>query len=173
MTSPGVSAEPTGSLAPAILILGSLLVLTAGVLAGANPLYLAILTAATSLVATKFRAITRWHMLLGIVVAVILFIPIRRYELVADLPFDLEPYRIAVGLLVVIWLSGLLINPDVRLRGTPLDAPLILFAFAVLGSVVTGVGYIQEQALAADVLKEVLFLASFYLVFYLDRKSVV
>lgn len=166
MTSPGVSVERAGPLAPAVLISASLALLTAGVLAGADPRPLALLTAAATLVAFQYGTLMRWHVLLGAVVAVILFIPIRRYQFTVDLPFDLEPYRIAVGILVVLWLSALLIDPDVRLRGTALDGPLILFAFAVCGSVITGVGYIEEQGLASDVLKKILFLASFFLVFY-------
>ncbi|MBA2643268.1 MAG: O-antigen ligase family protein, partial [Actinobacteria bacterium] len=141
--------------------------LTAGVIAGADPLPLAVLTAFATLVAFQFGVLTQWHVLLGVVVAIILFVPIRRYGLAADLPFDLELYRIGVALLVALWLSALLIDPEVRLRGTPVDGPLILFAFAVLGSIVTGTGLIERLGLASNVLKDVLFLASFYLVFYL------
>ncbi len=166
MTSPGVHVERGGPLAPAMLIAGSLALLTAGVVAGADPRVLALLTVATSLVASRYGALTRWHVLLGAVVAVILFVPIRRYQFGVDLPFDLEPYRIAVGILVALWLSALLIDPSVRLRGTAMDAPLAFFAFTVLGSVVVGIGHIEELGLASNVLKKILFLASFYLVFY-------
>lgn len=142
------------------------MLLTAGVLAGADPLPLAALTFVATVVAFKYGVLSQWHALLGAVVVVILFIPIRRYQLSAELPFDLEPYRIAVALLVLLWLSALLIDSDVRLRGTVLDGPLILFAFAVIGSIVTGISYIEDEELASEVLKKSIFLASFYLIFY-------
>ena len=42
-----------------------------------------------------------WHGLLAGLILVILFIPIRRYSLPGNLPFELEPYRLLVIVLLV------------------------------------------------------------------------
>ncbi len=44
-------------------------------------------------------------------ILVILFIPIRRYSLPGNLPFELEPYRLLVALLLVGWGASLLVDP--------------------------------------------------------------
>jgi O-antigen ligase len=127
-----------------------------------------------------YRSLVRWHTLLGLIVLIILLIPIRRYKLGGNLPFDLEPYRIAVALIVTLWIGALLADRQVRLRRSFLDGPLLLFLFAVAGSIVTNVsridfatlylstdGYWTLAGLSGDVLKKVLFLGSFFLVFYM------
>src|SRR4051812_12308529 len=48
----------------------------------------------------SYRALFKWHNLLSTLLVVILFIPIRRYTLGSGLPFELEPYRLFVGLLL-------------------------------------------------------------------------
>ena len=51
-------------------------------------------------------------------ILVILFIPIRRYSLPGNLPFELEPYRLLVMLLLVGWGASLLVDPRIRFRRT-------------------------------------------------------
>ncbi|MCP9485251.1 MAG: hypothetical protein MSC30_05295 [Gaiellaceae bacterium MAG52_C11] len=120
-----------------------------------------------SLLAVGHRALTRWHALIGAIGLVILFIPIKRYEFAdVSLPFDLEPYRIAVAGVVAVWLSSLLIDPRVTIRRSGFEGPLLLFGLAVLGSILTNFDRITTLDLATNVTKELLFLASFYLVLY-------
>lgn len=123
--------------------------------------------------------VIRWEALVGAVLLVVLFVPIKRYKFVVDLPFDLELYRVVLGLVIGIWILALLGDRRVRLRGSFLDAPLMLFLGAVLGSLLFNLGtlteqktrilngaYFARQELAGDVLKEILFLLSFVLAFY-------
>lgn len=122
----------------------------------------------------------RWDVLVGLLVVVILFIPIRRFVLPGDFGFQLEPYRLLVAVLFGAWGSSLLIDPRVRLRRTGLEAPLWLFVVAAFGSILVNLDYLKNGAqyvdpvtrivsqgsLESNVVKALTFFASFVLVFY-------
>ena len=95
----------------------------------AAPIAGAILVAA---VAVR-RPYVPWVHLLTVLLMVILFIPIRRYRIAGDLPFQLEPYRVLVALIVGAWVAALLVDPKVKLRRTGLELPVGLLLFAVVG----------------------------------------
>ena len=57
-----------------------------------------------------------WSHVLLVLLLVILFVPIRRYRIPGDLPFQLEPYRVLVGLIVLGWIASLLVDPRMRIR---------------------------------------------------------
>jgi O-antigen ligase len=135
-----------------------------------------VLAAATS-VRTSF---IRWEYLIAGVILVVLFVPIKRYKFVVNLPFDLELYRMVLAFVIALWLLALLVDRRVRLRGSFLDKPLGLFLFAIFGSIFFNLSrlvdtpylivqgsYLAREELSTDVLKKVLFLLSFYLMFYL------
>ena len=105
-----------------------------------------------------------WPVLLCLVIAVVLFVPVARYSMAIDLPFGLELYRIAVALVLVVWVASLVVDPNVRLRRTPLDAPVALIVAASLGSVV--VNYGRVAPLASEVLKSLTLFLSFIIFFY-------
>jgi O-antigen ligase/polysaccharide polymerase Wzy-like membrane protein len=125
-----------------------------------------VVTAAVTLGILGHRTLLRWPTLLALLILVILFIPIRRYTVAGNLPFQLEPYRILVGLVVAAWISSMLIDPRVRLHPSGLDAPLLLFALAILLSVVVNGSQIETRGVQTDVLKAITFFASFLLLFY-------
>lgn len=110
------------------------------------------------------RVLWEWQSLLVTLVAVILFIPIRRYGVPVRLPFELEPYRIVVAFIATGWLTSLLIDPRVRVRRTGFEAPLGLLLVAVLGSEVANPG--RVTAFSSLVVKKLTFLASFAIIFY-------
>jgi polysaccharide biosynthesis protein PslJ len=123
--------------------------------------------------------VVRWETLVSAVVLVVLFVPIKRYKFVVDLPFDLELYRVVLALIVGLWILALLADRRVRLRGSFLDRPLLLYFAAILGSLLFNLSsltrqdtrilrgaYFAREELAGDVLKEILFLFSFVLMFY-------
>lgn len=158
---------PAEPLAATLVLATSLLLLAVAVVAGLPLLETSAVVAAVSVAAVGYRTLLQWRALLAMLVVVILFIPIKRYRLPADLPFELEPYRIAVALIAVCWITSLLIDPRVRLRRTGLEAPLALFAIAALGSVIANEPRINELGVNAKVMKELTFFASFFLVAYL------
>ena len=59
-----------------------------------------------------------WRVLLGALVIVIVFVPIRRYTFATGLPIQLEPYRVLAAMLLVGWGASLLVDTRVRLRLT-------------------------------------------------------
>ena len=73
--------------------------------------------------ALAHRWLVRWDVLIGLLILIVLFIPIRRFVLPGNLPFQLEPYRVFVALLVAAWGTSLLVDPRVRLRRTGFDTP--------------------------------------------------
>jgi O-antigen ligase len=111
------------------------------------------------------KPVLEWrHLLVGLLL-VILFIPIRRYRVPGDLPFQLEPYRVVVALLVAGWIASLLVDPAVRLRRSGLELPIVLVGITTVASVLANPQ--RVNALQPTVLKSLTFLLSFVLVFYL------
>lgn len=106
-----------------------------------------------------------WIWALGLVLVVVLFIPIRRYAFSVDLPFELEPYRAVVALVMSVWLLSLLAQDDVRLLRSGIDTPLLLFSFALVGSLAANPARLSEYQSAA--IKAVTLTLSLLLVFYL------
>ncbi len=149
-----------------MVVLAALLILTCAVVVGhgirlATPL--AAIAVAGSIAATKLRS---WRALISVIVLVILFIPVNRYTLPASLPIRLEPYRLAVAIVALFWLTSALIDPRVRLRGTGvIDAPLVLYLLAVAGSEIVNNG--RVSTVAPDVVKALLFLVSFIVILFL------
>jgi hypothetical protein len=127
----------------------------------------ALALAIACVIAAGHRTLLRWHVLLASMLLVILFIPIKRYELPGNLPFDLEPYRLAVALVMGGWLVSLLVDPRVRARASGLDGPLWLIALSALGSALINGHRIDTLAVGGDVTKGLTFLLSYVLVFYL------
>lgn len=143
-----------------------------------------------SVAAVGYRTHVRWDVVIAFILLVVLVIPIKRYEFAVDLPFDLEPYRLVIGLLLGIWVAALLVDPRVSLRSSALDGPLILIGLSVIGSVALNPGWITEfniysswvgsdwtnllrgaegipyADVSNDVTKALLFFVSFYLVYY-------
>jgi hypothetical protein len=172
---PHFDREPSPA---AVAILICLIALTAAV---ATDKAVAPVAAITVLVASCLLAgvtfLARWDVLLAGLVGIVLFVPIKRYKLPGNLPFDLELYRIVIAFIVVVWVMSLLVDRRVVLRRTFLDVPLIAIGFAMLGSFLTNLGRISGQdqdpgvstnlSLADEVTKAVLLFVSIIVVFYL------
>ncbi len=105
-----------------------------------------------------------WSRILMWLLLVILFIPIRRYKLPGGGAFGLEPYRIVVAMVIAAWSASLLIDPRVRLRKSGLDGPLLAIMLLVFASIVVNPARATE--LQGVVIKQVTFLASFFIIFY-------
>jgi len=179
-----------GAFFPATLVMSGLAVLGLATLSGRAVAPAAGLLVVVTVLAAAHRFMLRWEVLVATLLVVVLVIPIKRYEFVVSLPFDLEPYRIVTATLIALWIAALLVDPDVRLRRSALDGPLLFFGLAVIASVAlnpesitrfnlvgsfigTGVGdrvidfsQVPYLDVSDNVTKELLFLASFYLAFY-------
>ena len=95
---------------------------------------------------------------------IILFVPIRRYSLPASLPFNLEPYRIAVGLLIAAWFMTALIDRRVTFRRSGLEAPLFTYLFVIVLSLIANTG--RVNAVGTFAVKNLTFLVSYVIVLY-------
>jgi polysaccharide biosynthesis protein PslJ len=108
------------------------------------------------------RILLAWQTLLGLILAVILFIPIRRYTVGGGLPIELEPYRILIAIVLACWLLALAADPGVRLVPTGFAKPMLLLAVAIVGSLAFNLTRANEAS--AFVVKQVSFFASYLLV---------
>jgi hypothetical protein len=127
-----------------------------------------IAVAVTALIA--YRRLLSWPALIALILLVILFVPMKRYSLPSSLPFHLEPYRLIVAFVLVGWLASLLIDPRVNFKRTLLDKPLTLFIFAALFSLIFNKA--RVNSVSPDVVKKLVFFASFILVLYLVASSI-
>jgi hypothetical protein len=133
----------------------------------ARPTVVAPLVLVLLLLGLTYKVLLPWQGLLTAVVAVIFFIPVKRYSLLPSaLPFSLEPYRVLIALVAAAWLTSLLVDPRVRLRRSGLEPPMILFGIAALASVGVNGGRIAELGVSSAVVKTLTFWLSFFLLFY-------
>ncbi len=117
--------------------------------------------------AATYRALLQWRAMIGLIIATILFIPIRRYTLPVNLPFQLEPYRIIVMLVAGAWCASLLAEPAVRFRRTGLEGPLLLLLVAVGLSIAANSDRVVGLHLQTEVIKELSFFVTYLVVTYL------
>jgi O-antigen ligase len=150
---------------PVGIVIGSLGVLVATVLIGVSTELALVFVVLAMLASLSRTAYLRWPHLIGALILVILFIPIRRYALPANLPFQLELYRLVVGLLVLGWFAGLLVDSRVRFRRTGFEAPIAVILGALIASVLANPGRVAGAS--AEVNKALMFFVSFFLVLYL------
>ena len=106
-----------------------------------------------------------WRWLVGLFLLVVLFIPPRRYAIPAGLPFELDPYRLVLAALLVVWLLSALSDVTMRLRQSGLLGPLLMFGLAVVGSLAANLG--RVSAYETTVVKVLSVLIGFFLVFFL------
>jgi hypothetical protein len=162
-----LGAAERGPIAASATVLAALTTLSFAVFSGLPVMKVAPMVALVVTAAVAYRALLAWRTQLAAVVLVILLIPIRRYTLPVNLPFQLEPYRILVALVAGAWLSSMLIDPRVRLRRTLLEPPLFALVLVILGSVALNGGRIQQLGVGVIVVKRITFLVSFLIVVYL------
>lgn len=160
-------AAERGPIASSAVVVGALAVLAVAVFTGLRTLEIAPVIAVTILAALAYRWLLAWRTLIAATILVILLIPIRRYEMPGNLPFELEPYRFLVAIVAAGWLASLLADPRVRFRGSLLDKPLVVIAFAAAASIIVNGDRVQSSDIGSVVGKDLTFLLSFFIVFYL------
>lgn len=131
---------------------------------GVSPAPIVVVGLLLLILAMTWRAAVGWQSLLALIVLVILFIPIRRYQMPGHLPFELELYRILVVLVAFGWLLALLVQPGVRLRSSGLEAPLAAVAVAAVASEIANPG--RVASVSSYSVKALMYLASFLLIFF-------
>ena len=116
-----------------------------------------------ALVASQ-ATVLRWPAVVILILSVMLFVPIGRYSIPINLPFELELYRLAVAIVLAAWAGSLLVDARVQLRRSPFQRSLLIILCATFGSIVVNAGRVVP--LGSAVLKETTFFLSFVLVHY-------
>jgi polysaccharide biosynthesis protein PslJ len=159
-----------GERGPAIsaaVVVASLAVLALTVVVGYPAAQVCPAVIAVVVAAVGYRELLRWPPLIAAMILVILFIPIKRYALPGNLPFDLEPYRLLMLVIISLWAVSLLVDSRVTVRRTAFDRPIALVLLCAFASVLVNIDRISSDGLDQTVIKELMFLLSFVLVFYL------
>jgi polysaccharide biosynthesis protein PslJ len=123
--------------------------------------------ASLGLLAISFPTRLTWRIQIAAIIVVILVIPIRRYALPGNLPFQLEPYRLLIAFVGLGWLGSLLADRRVRFYRSAIFAPLITVVLVCAASIAFNVQRIQSLHVSSDVVKLFTFLLSFAFVFFL------
>lgn len=95
------------------------------------------------------RIIFSWVGGLGILVAVIMFIPVRRYALPIPLPFALEPYRVVLVLLLVSLAASLLIGRTRAWQPVAFGWPIGIFVASLVVSIPMNATSLVQSGLAS------------------------
>ena len=165
-----IARAPRADVLAAATIVGALAVLAGAASSGLYTAAVAPLVLAVILFATLHRTLLRWDSLVGLILVIVLFVPITKYRLPANLPFQIELYRLVVALVVFIWITSLLIDRRVRLERTAFDKPLLLIVFWALASEVANPG--RVESLSTYVAKSLTFFLSFVLVYYVTASVI-
>lgn len=160
-----VGQAERGPAAATAVLLGAIAVLAFTVLTNLPGLAVTPIVVVMATVIVAYRTLLSWPALVLLTVLVILFIPIRRYTMAGDLPFELEPYRLLVAFIIVGWATSILIDPRVRLRMTGFEGPIALILAASVASLVVNPG--RVGGVETEVVKKLSFLISFVLILYL------
>jgi len=154
-----------GSVAASVFVLGALAVMAVAVVTNGKPQIVGPVAAALAVFAVTWRRVLAWRSLLAITIFLIMFVPIKRYDVPASLPFQLEPYRIFIAFAALGWIASLLVDPRVRLRRSGIEAPLLLFAVAIVASLLANPS--RVASVSTQVNKTLVFFLSFFVVFYM------
>jgi hypothetical protein len=154
-----------GPVVSSAIALSALAVLAFAELSGADLKKIVPVLAIVVVAAVAYKALLSWRSQVTLIVLVIFFIPIKRYVLPSGLPFQLEPYRLVVGLVFLAWVSSLLVDPRVRMRKSDFDKPILLYLVCVVLSLLANPW--RSAHLSTDITKTLLFFGSFFIVYYL------
>jgi O-antigen ligase len=143
--------------------------------AGVSPLPIAAVAAFSLTLVAGRRVFLAWPTLLGVILVIILFFPIRRYVIGGgNMPVELEPYRIFTLLVLGLWFLALAVDPAARWRKTALAAPALLFvvsAFLSLGMNPGRASNASDVVTKQLVVFATLFLVMFYVASAIDSRA--
>ena len=131
----------------------------------ALPLGVAVCLA--GMAATGHRVLFAWRTMLGSIVLVLLFVPIRQYQLPSALPFNVELYRLLLFAAVMLWLSALLMDPRVRLARSALDPALGTLILVYLASIVASGNRLDQPGLGSAAIKAFTLFLSMIALYYM------
>jgi hypothetical protein len=133
------------------------------------PMSAVVPAAALAFVVAAFhRVVLNWRVVVAALLVLIMFIPMRRYTLpFGAFGFQLEPYRVFVGVLAAGWGISLLIDRRVLIKGSGLEGPIVAIALSIVCSLMLNADAIARHGLQNEIVKAGTFFATFFVVFYL------
>ena len=112
-----------------------------------------------------------WVNMAAAFILLIWLVPIRTYSLPVDLPFNLEPYRLFLVVLVVAWLFGLLGGRS-RLSARGQTYVLILLTAVLFATQILNFDEVDTGTAEPEALKSLSFFLSFVIVFLLVTSTI-
>ncbi|GAA5200923.1 hypothetical protein [Microbacterium jejuense] len=113
------------------------------------------------------RLVFSWVGGLAVLVAVIMFVPVRRYALPIPLPFALEPYRVVLIVLLVALVAALALDRTRTWRPVAFGWPIGIFVATLLLSIIAnGPGLVAAglaSTAAGALLNFLILLSTFYI----------
>ena len=128
---------------------------------------LALAVGLSAIAAIGHRVLFAWRTMLGTIVLVLLFVPIRRYQLPSSLPFNVELYRLLLLGAALLWLAALLADPRTRLARTSLDPALATLTFIYLASIVACGSRLDQPGLGSKAIKAFALFLSMLVLYYM------
>ena len=136
-------------------------------LGGAVVLLVACLLALRDATAPVFT----WTNAAVILLLLIWFVPIKTYSFPVDLPFQLEPYRVFLLVLIFTWLLGLIAGRS-RLSADGHAYPLILLTGGLFATQIVNFNELNAGSTEPVAVKSLSYLLSFVIVFLLVTSTV-
>jgi len=164
------SAEPRT--ARGRLVIGALVLTTVALAAAVllPPLIGGALLLTVALLYLARRVVFSWVGGLGILLAIVMFIPVRRYALPIPLPFQLEPYRVVLALLIVAVAGALLLDRSRRWQPIAFGWPIGIFIASLVISIPANGPSLVEQGLASTAVGALLNYAILLSAFVIARQ---
>ena len=162
-----VVATERRSPAPVLILLATLGLFALADAAGASkkvaPLVLLVVP-----IVLAHRTIFRWRNLLAAIVLVVMFIPMRRYVMAGGVGFQLDPYRLLVGIVLLGWIVSLLVDSRVRVRRSGFELQMAVILGSVLCSDAANGPLIHDLGVGGEVAKKLIFFFTFVFIYYLS-----
>ncbi|CAN5115925.1 hypothetical protein BH09ACT10_BH09ACT10_21770 [soil metagenome] len=134
------------------------------------PLIIGGLLLAVSVFYLSRRAVLRWDVGLIVFTLIIMFIPIRRFALPIPLPFALEPYRVALLILLGAVILALLTEPTFVWRPVRFGWQIGIFIATLTASISFNGTDLVESALASTALGALVNMLIMLSVFFIVRQ---
>ncbi|MDA0168658.1 O-antigen ligase family protein [Solirubrobacter taibaiensis] len=164
---PASAVEPVPGRAYLIAVaLAGLMLISA--LLNLQPTYVIMAVCGGVVAFATVRWLTQWHVLVSSIMLIVLLVPIGRYGLPITLPFQLEPYRLLVAIVAVLWITSLLAEPRaIRLIPSGLGGPMGAIWIGIAIGIALNLPAIHERGVGMDVAKKISFFISYLVVMLL------
>jgi O-antigen ligase len=172
--APGGSAPDRPSRRRVVLAAVVLAAAALGAVLLMPPMIAAAALALLALLVLFRRHVFTWNAMIIGLAAVIMLVPARRYAIPIPLPFQLEPYRLVLGIVIIALVASLILKPEVRWRPVAFGWPIGIFLATIAVSFVVNATDLANEALTGTALGgmlQMLFMLAVFFCFRLLMRS--